>query len=204
MVIWHLYTLLNHSHKSDTHLSLYKVITVLLTIFFMLYITSPRLIYFITGGLYLLISLHPFCPYTVSPLTTAYSLHVSVFHFALFWFWESTYEWHNVLFVFLWLISLPILTLLSRSICVAANGDISFFSSWLTDMPFYMPHLLYPLVYCLTLMLHLFLSCCNNAAMKIAIHISFWILFFLWGVDIQKRNFDSTLNFLRTLHNCFS
>ena len=43
-----------------------------------------------------------------------------------------------------------------------------------------MPHLLYPFIYCLTLMLRLFLSYCN-AAMKIAVRISFWILFFVGG-----------------------
>ena len=55
-VIEHLHTLWNDHHgKSSNHLSPYKVITVLLTIFLMLCVTSLRLIYFISGGLYLLI-----------------------------------------------------------------------------------------------------------------------------------------------------
>ena len=45
----------NGHHKSSNHLSPYKIITVLSTVFFMLYITSPWLTYFITVSFYLLI-----------------------------------------------------------------------------------------------------------------------------------------------------
>ena len=62
MVIWHLHTLWNdHHNKSSKHLSPYEVITLVLTAFLMLYITSPWLTYFITGGLSLLI------PFTYFP-----------------------------------------------------------------------------------------------------------------------------------------
>ena len=54
-VSWHLQTLWNeHCDKANIHLSPYKVITILLIMFLMLYVTSLWL-YFITGGLYFLI-----------------------------------------------------------------------------------------------------------------------------------------------------
>ena len=43
--------------KSGYHGSPYKVITILLTVFPMMYIIFPRLNYFITGSVHLLISL---------------------------------------------------------------------------------------------------------------------------------------------------
>ena len=51
---------MNDHHDKSSHLSPYKVITISLTLFLMLYVTSPWLIYFITGGLYLLSLLHLF------------------------------------------------------------------------------------------------------------------------------------------------
>ena len=54
MVIWQSNAIQN-DHESSYHLLSYTVITVLLTIFLMLYIISPWLIYFITGRLYCLI-----------------------------------------------------------------------------------------------------------------------------------------------------
>lgn len=61
ILIWHLCTLQNgHHNKFSYHLSHYKVNTVLLIIFTMLYITFPWLTYFITGSLYFLIPLTHF------------------------------------------------------------------------------------------------------------------------------------------------
>lgn len=52
IVIWYLYTFQNGYHcKPNYRLPLYKVITILLTMFPMLYITFPCLLYFITGSL---------------------------------------------------------------------------------------------------------------------------------------------------------
>ena len=74
----------DHHDKSSNHLFPFKVVTILLTIFLMLYITSWSLIYFIIGGLYLLI---PFTylpnPQTPSPLATTrlFSVSVSLFLF---------------------------------------------------------------------------------------------------------------------------
>ena len=53
--------------KSSNHLSPCKVITILLTVFLMLYITSLWLIYFVTGGLYLLTPLMYFTPSPAPP-----------------------------------------------------------------------------------------------------------------------------------------
>ena len=49
------YIMNDHHSKASNYLSPKKVITVLLAIFYMLYIISLWLLYFITGGLYLLI-----------------------------------------------------------------------------------------------------------------------------------------------------
>ena len=49
------YIMNDHHSKASNYLSPNKVITVLLAIFYMLYIISLWLLYFITGRLYLLI-----------------------------------------------------------------------------------------------------------------------------------------------------
>ena len=80
--IWYLYTFLNGHHgKLSYRLSLYKVITIFLTIVPMLYITSPWLIYFITGILNFLIPFicfvclpNPFLLANVSLLSVSVSL----------------------------------------------------------------------------------------------------------------------------------
>ena len=85
-VIWHLHTLWNDHHdNSSKHLSPYKVIIMLLTIFHMLYITSPWLIYFISEGLYFLIPFSYFASPTSSLLATThlFSVSVSLFLFGL-------------------------------------------------------------------------------------------------------------------------
>ena len=61
-MIWHLYTLQNDHHSKFGYcVSPYEVNTIWL-IFPMLYITSPWLIYFISGSLYFLDPFHTFCP----------------------------------------------------------------------------------------------------------------------------------------------
>ena len=66
------------------HLSPYKVITKLLTIFSMLYITCPWLIYLITESMYLFITF-PYCciPLLPCPLVTTalFSVSLSLFYF---------------------------------------------------------------------------------------------------------------------------
>ena len=84
IVTWHLHALWNDDHnKSSNHLSLYKVITILLTVFLMLYITSLWLIYFVTGGLYFFIPFTYFTPPPLSLLATTllFSVSVSLFSF---------------------------------------------------------------------------------------------------------------------------
>ena len=61
IVIWHLRALWNDHHdKSSNHVSPYKVITVLLTIFFILYITAPMAHLFYTWRFVPLNPLHLF------------------------------------------------------------------------------------------------------------------------------------------------
>ena len=115
----------------------------LLTIVAMLYVTSPLLTYFI----YLLKNLFYFffifwltyfinrCLYLLTlfthitlplPLTSGnhqsvlWTYELGVFVFVL----HSTYKWHHMLFVFLWLTSLSMM--LSRSIRLVVNGSILF------------------------------------------------------------------------------
>ena len=68
----------------------------------MLYVTSPRLIYLITGSLYLLTTytrfahLHSFCPPTPALATTnLVSVSMSLV------FSDSTYKWDHMIFIFL-------------------------------------------------------------------------------------------------------
>ena len=56
---------------------------------------------------------------------------VHLFYFILFFFFGffySTYEWNQVVFVFVWLISLSIMP--SRSICVPQVARLLFFYGW--------------------------------------------------------------------------
>ena len=130
-MVWHLHTSWNDHHdKSTNPLSPYKVITISLTIFLMLYITSPWLIYFITGGLYLLIPLTYFVSLTPLPSGNHpfFSVFMSLFSFCfvcLFCFLDSTYKWDHRVFIFVRLISISIIP--SRSIHVVTNGKILFF-----------------------------------------------------------------------------
>ena len=87
IVIWYFYISQNDHHdKSSYYLSPYKFIMILLTISPMLYISSLWLIYFVTGSVYLLISLTCFTPPSLpSPLATTCLFSVSV---SLFLFWK--------------------------------------------------------------------------------------------------------------------
>ena len=81
---------------SSNHLSPYKIITILLTIFLMLHITSLWLIYFLTGALYLLILLTYFIPHfpsgnqlfsvSMSLFSFCLSVYFILFYFTLFYF----------------------------------------------------------------------------------------------------------------------
>ena len=83
-MIWQLYILENDHHsKSSDHLSPYKANAILLTIFSLLYIISPWLIYYWKSVLINL--LHPFPPYSIlhplppfSPLATTKFVSVSI------------------------------------------------------------------------------------------------------------------------------
>ena len=85
IVILHFYALQkDHHDKSSYQLSSYKVIKILLAIFPTPYISSPWLIYFVTGNLYLLISLIHFtitkfpCPLAT---TCLFSVSMTLFLF---------------------------------------------------------------------------------------------------------------------------
>ena len=56
-------------------------------------------------------------------------LFLFFFYIHLFYFLDATYKWYHTVFIFLWLISLSILS--SRSIHVVANSKILFFYVWL-------------------------------------------------------------------------
>ena len=79
---------------SSHHLSLYKVATILLTTFPMLYITSLCLIYFVTGRLYFLIPFTYFDhPSTLFPSSNhQFVLYLNLF---LFWFFVHLFCFFN-------------------------------------------------------------------------------------------------------------
>ena len=109
IVVQHLYTLWNDLHdKSRSHLSPYKVTTILLAIFPMLYIASPC-IYYMTGSLYVLI-LFTYFIHSPTPSTLAIAslfslcLWVSfcfILFVHLFCFIDSTYKRNHIVFAFL-------------------------------------------------------------------------------------------------------
>ena len=105
VMIWYLHTLWNDHHMSNSHLSSFTVVIILLIIFLTLCIPCSCLPYYRTGGLSLLIplsyfvhSLHP------SLLSTTQFSSVSEFVFTLFCFLDSIYKWDHVEFVFFCLI----------------------------------------------------------------------------------------------------
>ena len=129
-VIWCLHTLWNDHHgKFSNHLSPYKVITVLLTIFLMLcYIPVA---YFFCGCRFVPLNpLHLFhSPPSPSPLATT-CIYESVFIlFCLLVCFVFQIPWiseYGICFSPVWLISLSIIP--SGSIHAVASGKISFFS----------------------------------------------------------------------------
>ena len=100
----------------------HRIIIILMTIFFMLYIMPRWLISFKTGDLYLIIPFSYFPPMT--PLSTTFLFSISknvLYNFFLFvLFLDSTYKCDHMVLVFLWLILLSIIH--SRFICVVTNG----------------------------------------------------------------------------------
>ena len=136
----------DHHDKPSNDLSPYEVLTILLTIFLMLYITSLWLTYFITGGLCLLML---FTYFTLThTLPSGYhhlfSLSVSLFSFcfvSLFCFSDSTYKWNHTLFVFLWL---TLSIILSRSIMLLQMAKFHSFYGWVVFCYIYVPYLLQP------------------------------------------------------------
>ena len=105
---------------------------VLSTIVITPYIIFMWLIYCVTGYLCILNPFihfsHPQPDLTLAP-TSLFSVSMSSDFLA------STYKWDHTVFVFLWLISLSIISL--RSIHVVANGQIFFFFFlWLSRIPF--------------------------------------------------------------------
>ena len=84
--------------KCSNHLSQYKVITILLTIFLVLDIVSMWLVYFINGGLYHLISFICFLLFSLAN-TCLFSVSLSLLPFCFILFLHSIYEWDQKVFV---------------------------------------------------------------------------------------------------------
>ena len=98
---WHLCTLWDdHYDKSSNHLSLYKVIVKLLSMFLMLYITSMWLIYYIIGSLCLWIPFTYFM-HLPPPFPLSYS-YCSIYSLLLFWLvcLDFTCKWDHTVLVF--------------------------------------------------------------------------------------------------------
>ena len=119
------------SNRTSYHVLWYKITTVLLTTFPMLYISSPQLISLGTGSLQLLISFSNFyITQSHFPLATSCLLSVSMSLFcgvsAFILFFRFPHISHIICYssVSIWLISLCIV--LSSFIHVVANGKISF------------------------------------------------------------------------------
>ena len=130
IVIQHLNSLWDdHHNQFSYHLSPFKVITILLTVFPILYSTSPWLIYnwnFVFLNLFYLFPSSPHSPLSwQSPVWFLYLWIFSVLFVHLFCFLDSIYKWNHMVFVFLWLILLSIIP--ARSNHVVTNDKIAFF-----------------------------------------------------------------------------
>ena len=68
----------------------------------------------------------------------------------------------------------------SRSIHVVSNGMISFFYSYVIFHYIYLPYFPYIFVYWWMLRLLPFLAIVNNAATYIGVHVSFWVIVFVF------------------------
>ena len=136
----------DHHDKSSNILSLHKV-SIILTIFLMLYAIYWWLIYFKIGSLYLLIcftyvpNLH-LLPFDSHPFFLLY-LWVC-FYFVLFFWLPHLSEIIRYLSFCIWLIPLNILP--SRSICDVTNDRLPFLGLGNIPLCVYTqtPHLLYP------------------------------------------------------------
>lgn len=95
-----------HHNKSSYHLSAYKVNAILLTVFSMLYFSSPWLTYYATGCLHLFIPFTYSTPHLppilncFSPLATTRMFSVSK-SLGFVSVSESTCKWNCVVFIFL-------------------------------------------------------------------------------------------------------
>ena len=128
-------TLNDHHHKSSSHLSPCEIITVLLTIFIMLHITSSWLTYLRTACLYILIPFtyftHHLSPFPLEPFVCSLYLWVCFcpvclfFCFVFFFLTKRISKIIKYLSFSLWLILLSIRN--SRSIQIVINGNISFY-----------------------------------------------------------------------------
>ena len=99
--------MVSHHNKSSYHLSAYKVNAILLTVFSVLYFSSPWLTYYATGCLYLLIPFTYSTPH-LSPIFTVSYLWQPPDYFLYLRVWvlfvsvsESTCKWNHVVFIFL-------------------------------------------------------------------------------------------------------
>ena len=137
--------------KSSIHLSLYIVVTMLLTIFSLLYFMSSWLFCNHQFALPSPFTLSHRPPTPSSPGNPHFVLYVyksiSVLFVHLFWsFLDLMNKWNHMVFVFVWFISLSIIP--SRSIHVVANGKISFlFNGQVIFHCRYVPCLLHPIVH---------------------------------------------------------
>ena len=95
-----------------------------------LYITSQEFASLMTESLYRLTDIY-LCPPTPKPMATTILLSTSV----SFMFSDATYKWDHKVFVFLWLISLSIMS--SRLIHVITSGRIPLIF-WLNNIPLYL------------------------------------------------------------------
>ena len=150
-----LYTTNDH-HKSSYHLAPYKVNTLLLTILPLLYVSPLWLIYFVTGSLYLLISLTYFT-HPTNPLPSGSHLFVLWVSFVtfvhLFYFLDSTYMWKiQYLSSFVWLTKHNIL--LVHPCCCKWQNFILFMTEQHS-------HLFNPLIYRRALWLPPYLGYCK-------------------------------------------
>ena len=147
---WTLHTLGNyHCDKSTNNLVFNKVVTTLLTIFFMLVSYFHD---FLLGNWRFipLNSLHLFhFPYSLPSGNHLFFLYESVFMFFNF-FMDSTYQWDHTVFVFLcfWLILFNVIST-PLSTHVVTNGKASFsMARWSSTIYIYIPpRFLYPFNY---------------------------------------------------------
>ena len=95
-----------------------------------LYITSQEFASLMTESLYRLTDIY-LCPPTPKPMATTILLSTSV----SFMFSDATYKWDHKVFVFVWLISLSIMS--SRLIHVITSGRIPLIF-WLNNIPLYL------------------------------------------------------------------